>query len=318
MTSPMLNPNHRLLRQARAGRRLTAIWLVIPLTFVILFLGQLGAIFFFLPTLRRRGVDLTTLAERDAGELMQLLWPQTASEYTLLLISSFIGIYIFVGLWVKFFERRSLESLGLSMSAAFFKLGRGFGAGALIFVAAVVPGIWLGLYTVEAGPIVDARVIGGVLLILIGWLVQGPAEEFIFRGWVLTTISARYTLWLGVFLSSLLFAVAHSLNDGISLLAILNLALFGLFTALYVLWEEALWGVFSIHAVWNWVQGNIFGLAVSGSSPGDSLFVIQETGPDILTGGVFGPEGGLLVTVMLGVAIGCLFFLNSRSGVEAS
>jgi membrane protease YdiL (CAAX protease family) len=108
-----------------------------------------------------------------------------------------------------------------------------------------------------------------------------------------------------VIISSLVFAVLHSLNPNLSPVAILNLALFGLFTALYALYERGLWGVFSLHSVWNWAQGNLLGFEVSGMAPpGGTLFDLMEVGPDIITGGPFGPEGGLSVTAVL--IISCL------------
>ncbi len=322
MTGPMLNSNNDLLQQARSGKRLPPVWAVIPLTFVFLFLSQMGAIPIVMINLARRVSNLTVMTgeigeiseiKRDVNALAQLAWPQTTLEYMLFLVSAFAGIYGLLWLWVKFVERRPFKSLGLRGENPLSKFGRGFGVGLSMMVLAIVAGNSLGFYTIEIGPILSVSALGGVLLILPGWLVQGPAEELIFRGWVLPVVSARYTLWAGIFLSSLMFATAHALNPGVSWLAILNLLLFGLFTALYALSEEGVWGVFGIHAVWNWVQGNIFGLEVSGSPlPGVSLFVIRETGPDIWTGGAFGPEGGLIVTLILGIFIGGVLFLNRR------
>ena len=104
--------------------------------------------------------------------------------------------------------------------------------------------------------------------------------------------------------------IFHALNPNLSLIALLNLFLFGLFAALYTLYEGGLWGVFSIHAVWNWAQGNIFGFEVSGQlAPGGTMFNLMETGPDVITGGPFGPEGGLAVTIVLLVGCGVVWWL---------
>jgi hypothetical protein len=94
---------------------------------------------------------------------------------------------------------------------------------------------------------------------------------------------------------------------------VLNLFLFGLFAALYSLAEEGIWGICGLHAVWNWVQGNIFGLEVSGlRPPGGSLLILEERGPDLITGGAFGPEGGLMITLALTVASSFLIWLSRR------
>ena len=76
--------------------------------------------------------------------------------------------------------------------------------------------------------------------------------------------------------------------------------LFGVFAALYTLYEGGLWGVFSIHSAWNWAQGNLFGFEVSGlEEVGNTAINLMEVGPDMITGGPFGPEGGIAATIVL-------------------
>jgi uncharacterized protein len=67
-----------------------------------------------------------------------------------------------------------------------------------------------------------------------------------------------------------------------------------------------LWGVFAIHSFWNWAQGNLLGLEVSGSTiGGTTLLNLKANGNDLITGGAFGPEGGLAITLVL--IAGCAF-----------
>lgn len=303
----MFNIESYLLRQPLSGKRQTPIWLVIPLTFLIIIMSQIGAIFPALFTLFRNTNLAQIQADAAAGNLEQVITqiePKTAFDYMLFLVGAFLGIYLLVGLWVRLFEGRPFWSLGLNTQQPLFKFARGFLLGAIMFVVVVVPGLWAGLFTLNVGPILASGTLFGVSIMLVGWLVQGPAEELLFRGWVLPVVAAKYRLWLGILLSSVMFAIVHGLNPGVTWLAMLNLLLFGVFTALYALYEETIWGVCGLHAVWNWVQGNIFGLEVSGSRLGQaSLFVVSESGPDWVTGGSFGPEGGLLVTGLLLVAV---------------
>ena len=106
-------------------------------------------------------------------------------------------------------------------------------------------------------------------------------------------------------MSAVIFASYHALNPNLGPIAMLNLFLFGIFAALFALYEGGLWGVFSIHTAWNWAQGNLFGFEVSGMiPPGGTMFNLREVGPDAVTGGPFGPEGGLAVTTVL--VISCL------------
>jgi membrane protease YdiL (CAAX protease family) len=155
--------------------------------------------------------------------------------------------------------------------------------------------------------------LGGVLLVFLGWTIQGPAEEALARGWLLPVIGARYKPLLAAIISSIIFAVYHSLNPNINPIAFLNLFLFGLFTVFYTLYEGGLWGVFGIHAAWNWAQGNLFGFEVSGMPPvGGMFFNLMEVGPDVVTGGPFGPEGGLAVTLLLIASTVIVWLLAGR------
>jgi membrane protease YdiL (CAAX protease family) len=155
----------------------------------------------------------------------------------------------------------------------------------------------------------------GVLIALLGWAVQGPAEELICRGWMLPVLAARYRLRTGVIVSSLFFAVLHGLNPNLTVIAGLNLALYGLFAALYALREGGIWGIGAQHAAWNWAQGNVFGFEVSGIAPaGGMVLNLMETGPDEVTGGAFGPEGGLAITAVL--VVGIVVLLASRRSLE--
>jgi membrane protease YdiL (CAAX protease family) len=116
----------------------------------------------------------------------------------------------------------------------------------------------------------------------------------------------------GILISSILFTLLHLLNPNLTALAVLNLFLFGVFASLFALYEGGLWGIFAIHTVWNWAQGNLFGFSVSGSDLSPATFLrFSLTGPDWLTGGKFGPEGGLAVTVVM--LTGCvILFLSAR------
>ncbi len=158
-----------------------------------------------------------------------------------------------------------------------------------------------------------AGVLGAVLLTYAGWAVQGSTEELLTRGWLLQAVGVRWGAPAGVLISSAVFTVLHSLNPNLSPISVLNLFLVGVFLALWVLLEGGLWGVFAWHAAWNWAQGNVFGYQVSGATfPGGALFDLREAGPDAITGGAFGPEGGLAVTLVLLVGIAVVVALARR------
>jgi membrane protease YdiL (CAAX protease family) len=116
-----------------------------------------------------------------------------------------------------------------------------------------------------------------------------------------------YGPWIGIAASSLLFGLAHALNPNATVLGLANLSLFGAFLGLCALAEVGLWGACAWHALWNWTDSNLFGLRDSGGPPHPALLVsIKHGGMDTITGGAFGPDGGLIETVVLLLGIGVL------------
>ena len=73
--------------------------------------------------------------------------------------------------------------------------------------------------------------------------------------------------------------------------------------------QFTLWVPIGIHWAWNYTQGNVFGLAVSGNGAGDTIFATTVNGPDIITGGAFGPEASI-IAVVLGTLYTIVFLRN--------
>jgi membrane protease YdiL (CAAX protease family) len=140
---------------------------------------------------------------------------------------------------------------------------------------------------------------------LAAFLVQGPSEEILFRGYILQIVSARYSLAWGIGVSAVLFAALHVANASFGLVPLINLTLFGAATAAYktLIDDDQLWGVFAIHSVWNWLQQDVFGLENSGlASPiANTLFHVEPNRelPGPIWGGGFGPEGTVAATLVL-------------------
>ncbi|MBK7449686.1 MAG: CPBP family intramembrane metalloprotease [Anaerolineales bacterium] len=305
--------NSKLFDLARRGERLTHIAAVIPLSFVFTVIAQFGVlplvlILGLLYGFTDKGISLNGLSNTLTG-----FWAG------LQLVTAFGLIYVILWAWLKKVEKRPFWTLGYETKNALSQYGRGFLFGALMFAGAVGILALFGSVAFEQGEPAEQGIaaIGGVLLVLIGWIVQGGAEEVIMRGWVLPVIGARYKPWLGLLISSLVFATLHGLNPNLSVIALINLALFGVFAGLYAMREGSMWGISALHSVWNWVQGNFFGFEVSGNNAGGGTLInLMETGADWLTGGEFGPEGGLAVTTVLLVAIAITLFWKSSQNPE--
>jgi len=138
------------------------------------------------------------------------------------------------------------------------------------------------------------------ILNLLMWIPQGASEELMFRGYMIPAFARRYKTAIGVAVSSILFSVFHSLNSGYTPLASVNLVLIAVLFALIYQLTGDIWMTSAMHTAWNLTQGNIYGLQVSGNNAANSviLTVYDKNCSDLITGGAFGPEGGLAVTAV--------------------
>ncbi len=137
------------------------------------------------------------------------------------------------------------------------------------------------------------------------FIVAALAEEALFRGYPLQTLTRAQLAWLGALLTSVPFAAVHLKNpNGGSILAFINTALAGIWLALAYLRTRSLWLPLGVHWAWNWALGSLFGLPVSGMTKiaPHPLFQGTDLGPAWFTGGSYGIEGGVACTVALVVS----------------
>jgi len=229
--------------------------------------------------------------------------------YTTAVVSAATTLALY--LWVRLKEGRPFATVGFRSRPSGIGLGATVGFG--MFAVVVLAGVATGQTTLVArAP--TAALVGGVLLALAGFAVQGSTEEILTRGYLMQATARRWGLVAGVAVQAVLFALLHGLNPGTGPLALLNLVLVAVFLAGWALLEGGLWGVCAWHAVWNWAQGNVWGLLVSGQPITTSLLVTRPTptASELVTGGGFGPEGGLLVTGVLGAGIAVVAMLWRR------
>ncbi len=115
---------------------------------------------------------------------------------------------------------------------------------------------------------------GWLLLIFVGVFVQSSAEEMLCRGFLYGRLLRRYKNPLVAILgNSALFAVLHLLNDGVTVLSIINIFLVGVFFSLLVYYFDSIWCAMAAHAAWNFTQNIIFGLPNSGLLAPYSIFM---------------------------------------------
>jgi membrane protease YdiL (CAAX protease family) len=142
-------------------------------------------------------------------------------------------------------------------------------------------------------------------------LLVAAIEETIFRGLILEYLRRPIgTLW-AVAVSSIAFAAVHGFNSNATPLALINLAVAGALFALAYLVGRGLALPIGLHAGWNWFEGSVFGFPVSGSTR-DSMLQPSVSGPEWATGGAFGPEGGVVGLVAMGIVALVLWLLRHR------
>ncbi len=222
----------------------------------------------------------------------------------LMLVMSTAFVILCFFIYIRLFERRSFYTIGLNQRSKFKKYITGAAIAIVMQLAYFFIVLIFGWGEVVSQPInatgaMGTSAIGLVLLFLVGFMIQGASEEIVVRGWMMPVLSAHYKIPTAIAITSVFFGLLHIGNPNIEILPIINLILYGVFAALYAIWDGGLWGIFAQHSIWNWFMGNVLGLPVSGMIIGNaSIIETKLTGPIFITGGSFGPEGGVIVTLI--------------------
>ena len=224
----------------------------------------------------------------------------------LITLFSFAFISLLVFFRVKVIEKRSLSFIGFNKSNWIKKYSFGFFLGIIMISTILLILLTFGYITIEKNPIqpIGVSALSSILLTLLGWIIQGATEEIVTRGWLLDVLRTKYNIQVGLLISSTLFGFMHLFNPNVNYIAIINIILVGLFCGLYVIKTNDLWAVCGMHTAWNFAQGNLFGFEVSGINVSvGSLIDLNLVGNELITGGVFGPEAGIITTFVLLLSI---------------
>lgn len=215
------------------------------------------------------------------------------------------------------FDKRDLRTLGLQRGrAAWLDLAFGTLLGGVVMVS-----IWLifrGLSLVEVVP--KSRTAPGypfgalaflgafLLFAAVSWLEEVQVRGYLFKNLLEGFSWSRFPAFaviVATLATSLWFAAMHFRNPNVTGIALFNIALAGVLFALATLATGRLWLALGFHFSWNFVQGTLLGFPVSGVTEAQPFRLVQSRilGSPTWTGGAFGPEGGLAVSLALLVSI---------------
>lgn len=218
------------------------------------------------------------------------LYGQCVSEIVMLTIGA-----VLAAIFCRHELRSFVEDIGLFRNRAIPEVVIGFAFG-MIIVGTMFGVMYLcGGYTVTK---VNWPIDFVPALVL--YFFAGLTEEFLFRGFIFRTFEKSGGTIYAIILSSLCFGFAHFFNMpeeatlSYKTYACLILSFeAGLPLSGAFLLTRSLWLAVGFHWAWNFLEGTVFGVAVSGTDAGPAIFSAHMTGNQYISGGAFGPEAGL-------------------------
>ena len=228
--------------------------------------------------------------------------------YNLLMLPALLALYLIL---CRLLERRPLGSVGLAFCGRWKKdLVLGLVAGAVMIVAVACLERVLGIASFSLAQSSPEKVaLAGVFLFFL-LAVAAIDEELVFRGYPFQRLVDSGGPIAAVLAVSVLFGVAHLGNPFHDWISTTNTILVGVLLAVCYLRTRSLWLPIGIHFAWNYFQGYVLGLPVSGLMMPEPLLAARVHGPVWLTGGAYGPEGSILT---LGIILAAtVYFLLTR------
>jgi membrane protease YdiL (CAAX protease family) len=271
---------------------LRAGWRIILFSFLVLVLAS--ALYPMLAGLMR-----ARPGDQMTGVLVQAI---------VMLIASLVAGWVMLAL----VDRRPMGALGFAVERA---AGRdsavGFAAGGAMLVLAVLLLTVASMTRWVADTGSGGEYVAALARSLAFFAVAAAAEEAAFRGYAFQALVQGIGAWPAMLATSALFAWGHAGNPGVTPVALANIFLAGVMLALAYLKTRSLWFATAVHLGWNWTMQSLLGFPVSGLNEFDTpLYDVRELGPDVLTGGAFGPEAGLAAT--LAIAAGAVWIWRTR------
>lgn len=212
-------------------------------------------------------------------------------------------------------EHMRPADLGVRFSPArrlLLSLGCGFVAGAVLMGLSFLVSTLLGGMNVTFD-IQTTRALSFLGMLLL-YLFQAFGEEVMYRGSFMMAVARKNGPWIAVVATSLLFSLHHHINSGYGPVAFVNLFLLAAILGMVTFLTDRIWAATAIHAAWNFFQGSVFGVNVSGVTPDPATTLMSSVaqGNSLVSGGEMGIEGSVVATVVLAAALVALIIIARR------
>lgn len=264
-------------------------------------------------------VSLLGLLAASASELLGVSAPglgaRSSVAYLLLCLAALLPALALLRLADRVDHGSELATLGLGVHPGLGRAAaRGAGLGLCLIAVVWTLELGLGLYRLAGALRLEAELLSLLFVLFVAALL----EELLFRGYLLQVMIQETGRGPGIAISSLVFGLAHHTNPDADALSTFNTALAGALLALVYARTRSLWPPTLLHLAWNYTLGPLLGTPVSGVELPTSLVVseLTELGRELwpLSGGEYGPEGGLVLTVLLVPLIAWLWVRGDTTG----
>ncbi|MGZ3884671.1 MAG: CPBP family intramembrane glutamic endopeptidase [Bacteroidia bacterium] len=207
--------------------------------------------------------------------------------------------------FVRIIERRPVTELSLHGAGTGLTKGVFISILLVVFVYGILlAGGWLRITGINPP--------SAMLLPFVASLLAGVTEELVVRGVLYRITEEKLGTVISLIITSAIFGALHLMNKHATLMGAASIALTaGLMLGLAYTYTKQLWMSIGLHAGWNFITGGIFGTSVSGNDKTQSLFNNELNGPELLTGGMFGPEASLQI-IFAGLVVSVVLYVKSK------
>lgn len=286
---------------------------------ITIFVGLIIAMVMIFLTSTVYSIVKIMLDKNNGGQLSDIVAALQTDKLLMFIsnITQCLAIIFSVVLFWKVFEKKPIRLMGLTSIRSSYKdliFGLVFGAGSMVLVFVILLATKsISMVNSFFSPNFSIWFLTDIIL----FVFVGINEEMFARGYCMSVLKQTKNKSIIVIVSSIIFSLMHSLNPSMSVVSYINLFLVGVLFAYMFIKSNTIWLPIGYHITWNYFQGDVFGFQVSGTQA-NGLYNINSVGNDLITGGQFGPEGGLVVTliIILGLVFMKKFYSTSRDKIK--